>query len=248
MGNEVAGARPRIGVTLWGDVPAEAAERYCARVREAGGDVVVLDEAAAGRHDEIAASLDGLMLTGGVDVDPERYGAERHAKVKETAPGRDAMELAYLEAALRRDIPVLAICRGHQVLNVGFGGALIQHIDSGKHRADFRTEGHPSRWHEVSVAADSKLARILGATAIQTNSRHHQAVVPEAMGSRLRSTAYADDDGRQLVEGMESEAHRWVVGVQWHPERLEEQRPAFAPAMRRLFAEFIKQSEQPSRR
>jgi putative glutamine amidotransferase len=246
MGNEVAGVRPRIGVTLWGDVPAEAAERYCARVREAGGEVVTLDEAAAGRDEEIAASIDGLLLTGGVDVDPEGYGAERHAKVKDTAPARDAMELEYLDAALRRDIPVLAICRGHQVLNVGFGGTLIQHIDSGEHRADFRAEGHPSRWHDVEVAAGSKLSQILGATTVETNSRHHQAVVSESLGSGLRPTAHADDHGRQLVEGVESVEHGWVVGVQWHPERLEEQRPAFAPAMRRLFAEFIKQS-QPAR-
>lgn len=235
---------PRIGVTLWDDVPAEAADRYRARVAEAGAEVVELAEMEAPRVSEIAPSLDALVLTGGVDVDPGRYGADRHPKVKETAPERDAMELAYLEAALKRDIPVLAICRGHQLLNVGFGGALLQHIDSGEHRADFRTEGHPSRWHTVRIEGDSRLAAALGTTRFEINSRHHQAVQAATLGPGLRPVAWAHDDGGELIEGMESHGHRWVVGVQWHPERLEEQAPAFAPLQRRLFAAFVREARK----
>jgi len=231
--------QPRIGVTRWEDVPGEAIDRYWARVREAGGDVIDLDESCAERVTEAAASLDGLVLTGGVDVDPARYGAGRHAKVRETHPERDAMELAFLEDALRRDIPVLAICRGHQLLNVGFGGALLQHIDSGEHRADYRTEGYPSRWHETELVEGSPLTRIFEAPRIETNSRHHQAVTPDTLAGGLRPVATAADHGGELIEGVESEQHGWVVGVQWHPERPEPERPAFAPLMRRLVAAFV---------
>lgn len=233
---------PRIGVTRWDDVPDEARDRYWARVVEAGAQVVDLDEAAAGRSHALTPSLDALMLTGGIDVDPATYGSERHAKVKETDPGRDAMELEFLSAALRRDIPVLAICRGHQLLNVGFGGSLVQHIDSGEHRADFRTEGYPSRWHDLRIDADSRLAGILGGTGFEINSRHHQAVSAATIGSGLRPVAWSHDDGGELIEGMESEQHRWVVGVQWHPERPESHKQAFAPLMRQLFAAFTAQA------
>ena len=237
--------KPRIGVTRWEDVPGEAVDRYWDRLKEAGAEIVDLDESAVDRFSELSPSLDALMLTGGIDVDPEIYGAaERHEKVRETAPDRDRMELAYLEGALTRDIPVLAICRGHQLLNVGFGGQLLQHIDSGEHRADFRTEGYPSRWHDVRVLDDARLAAALGTTSLEINSRHHQAVTPDVLGTGLRPVAWADDHGRELIEGMESESHRWVVGVQWHPERLEDHKPSFAPVMRRLFATFIDQVQR----
>lgn len=230
---------PRIGVTLWGDVAEAAAGRYLGRVAEAGATPVVLDASNAGRTRDIVATLDALMLTGGIDVDPARYGAARHAKVKETDPARDAMELAALDAALARDVPVLAICRGHQLLNVGFGGALLQHIDSGEHRADYRTAGYPSRWHDVTVEGATRLAVACAATRFEINSRHHQAVTEETRAAGLRAVAWADDHGRALIEGLESEQHRWVVGVQWHPERPEEHRPAFAPVSRRLFDAFV---------
>jgi putative glutamine amidotransferase len=234
--------QPRIGVTRWDDVPPEARDRYWSRVREAGGDVIDLDESAVGRIPDLAAPLDALVLTGGIDIDPAVYGAERHIKVKETARARDEMELAFLDEALRRDIPVLAICRGHQIMNVGFGGTLLQHIDSGEHRADFRTEGYPSRWHDVRILDDSRLAAALGATAIDINSRHHQGVLVEHLGAGLRPVAFADDHAGELIEGAESTQHRWVVSVQWHPERPEPHKPAFAPTTRRLFEALIREA------
>jgi putative glutamine amidotransferase len=230
---------PRVGVTRWEDVPGEAVDRYWARVLEAGGVVVDLDEGTAGRVAELAPTLDALLLTGGIDVDPARYAADRHPKVKETSPERDAMELAYLEAALRRDIPVLAICRGHQLMNVGFGGRLLQHIEGGEHRADYRTAGYPSRWHHVRIERASRLGDALGETELRANSRHHQAIRAVDLAPGLRAVAFADDHGETLVEGAESEQHRWVVGVQWHPERPEPDEPAFAPLMRRLFTAFV---------
>lgn len=235
---------PQIGVTRWDDVPDEARDRYWARVVEAGGEVVDINEAAIGVIEATVATVDALVLTGGIDVDPAIYRARRHIKVKETAIERDRMELAALEASLKRDIPVLAICRGHQVLNVGFGGALLQHIDSGEHRADFRTEGHPSRWHQLRIERPSRLAESLGGDAFEINSRHHQAVTRDVLASGLRAVAYSDDHGRQLIEGVESEQHSWVVGVQWHPERLEPEKPAFAPLMRRLFSALITEARR----
>ena len=237
----------RIGVTRWEDVPGEAVDRYWSRVVEAGGEVVDLDEPAAGRVGELAPTLDGLVLTGGIDVDPAQYGAARHPKVRETDPARDAMELSYLMAALNRDIPVLAICRGHQLLNVGFGGTLLQHVDSGEHRADYRTEGYPSRWHQVSLLADTRLLAAYGEAEFEINSRHHQAMRQADLAQGLRAVAFAAttpaaEHGEQLVEGIESSQHRWVVGVQWHPERLEEHKPAFHPLQRRLFDAFLAQA------
>lgn len=239
---------PRIGVTLWDDVPPEAEARYLDRVTEAGGEIVRLEQANAAEVPAIVPGLDGIVITGGIDVDPDVYGAERHAKVKEVDRARDEMELAALRAALDADLPVLAICRGHQLLNVGFGGQLLQHIDSGEHRADFATPGYPSRWHDVRIEDGSRLAGALalpsGSAACEVNSRHHQAVTPESLGAGLRPVAWSDDHGRDLVEGMESTSHSWVVGVQWHPERLEEHKPAYAPVMRRLFAAFIAQTKK----
>jgi gamma-glutamyl-gamma-aminobutyrate hydrolase PuuD len=233
----------RIGVTRWEDVLGEVVERYWTSVRDAGADVVDLEMPALERLDDLAPRLDGLVLTGGADVDPARYGAARHEKVKQTYPDRDAMELAYLDRALQRDIPVLAICRGHQLLNVGLGGSLLQHIESGEHRADYRTEGYPSRWHSVSVLPDSRLGRIFGSGAFETNSRHHQAVLADGLAPDLRPVAFSDDGGRQLIEGFEANSYSWVVGVQWHPERPEEHRAHFAPLMRRLFQVFVRECD-----
>ncbi|HEX5479003.1 MAG TPA: gamma-glutamyl-gamma-aminobutyrate hydrolase family protein [Dehalococcoidia bacterium] len=236
-------ARPRIGVTRWEDVAGEVIDRYWSRVREAGGEVIDLDGSAAPAIAALVADLDGLMVTGGIDVDPARYGAERHPKVRETAPARDEMECEALRVALARDIPVLAICRGHQVLNVALGGSLLQHIDSGEHRADYRSEGYPSRWHDLRrIEPDSRLAAVFGPEPMRVNSRHHQAVRLADLASGLRPTAFADGHGIDLVEGMESERHRWVVGVQWHPERPEPQEPAFHPRMRPLFEAFVREA------
>jgi putative glutamine amidotransferase len=233
---------PRIGVTRWVDVPAEAVDRYWSRISEAGGEVIDLDEGTQDRIAEIAPTLDGLVLTGGIDVDPGCYGQQRHPKVRETDPARDRMELSVLHEALARDIPVLAICRGHQLLNVGFGGSLVQHIDSGEHRADYRTEGYPSRWHDITLDTPSRVAMAIGEAHFNTNSRHHQAVEAPNLGPGLRAVGFAHDHGRTLVEAMESEGHRWVVGVQWHPERPEEHEPGFHPMQRRLFQAFINEA------
>lgn len=228
-------ARPRIGVTRWEDVLGERIEAYWERVREAGGEPIDL----AGRAAD-ATPPDALILTGGLDVAPERYGEQAHPKVKRTDPARDEFELALLSQALARDLPVLAICRGHQLLNVALGGGLLQHIDGDGHRADYKTEGYPSRWHTVQVTPDCRLRELLGAGEVEVNSRHHQAVLASTLAPGL--TPVAASDG--VIEAVESQSHRWVLGVQWHPEREEADRPAFAPQSRRLFAALVREAQR----
>ncbi len=223
--------RPRIGVTRWEDIPGERFDAYCERLREAGAEPVEF-----ARPDVGVAQLDGLILTGGLDVCPERYGEERHAKVKMTDGARDEFELAALHEALTAAIPVLAICRGHQLLNVALGGTLLQHIETGAHRAHFELEGIPSRWHSVRLVPGSRLHAIFGADEIEVNSRHHQAVLPETLAPGLVATALSPDG---LIEGMESQAHRWAVAVQWHPELPEAEHPGFSDRFQPLFAALV---------
>ena len=226
--------RPRIGVTRWEDVTGEKIQAYWDRVREAGGEPIDL---AGARDDD--TGLDALVLTGGLDVAPDQYGETPHPKVKLTDPARDAFELGVLERALARDLPVLAICRGHQLLNVAFGGRLLQHIESSAHRADFASPGVPSRWHSVSFAPASRLGALTGPDAVEVNSRHHQAVPRETVAPGLTPAAFAPDG---LIEALESDSHRWVVGVQWHPERLEPELPGFAERSRPLFATLVQEA------
>jgi putative glutamine amidotransferase len=221
----VTAPRVRIGITRWEDIPGERFEAYWERVREAGAQPVELSG-----PDTNVPALNGLILTGGLDVEPERYGEARHPKVKQTAPARDEFELALLEAALAADLPVLAICRGHQLLNVALGGRLLQHIEGDGHRADYGTEGYPSRWHTVRLAPGSRLSELLGTEEAEVNSRHHQAVTADRLSSQLIATARTGD----IVEAVEGRHHRWVLSVQWHPER-PEMRPAADP----LFAAFV---------
>ena len=161
---------------------------------------------------------DGLLLTGGDDVDPALFGEPPHPAYEPAEPGRDAFELALIAQALAADLPVFAICRGLQVLNVAAGGTLIQDIPTEPGRFESHSLGPPTRIaHPVAVVAGSRLAGLLGGRAsggfCDVNSRHHQAI--RTLGSGLTVTATAPDG---IVEGVESPAHRFCVGVQWHPE------------------------------
>ena len=229
-------SRPRIGVTRWEDVPGEPIEQYWEQVRNAGGDPVDLNSDAPDPK-----RLDGLMLTGGFDVGPERYGAEPHPKTRVAEKARDDYETSLLVDALSRDLAVLAICRGQQLLNVALGGGLLQHIDGGDHRADYRSEGYPSRWHTVRLEPESRLRELLVADEVEVNSRHHQAVLQETLAPGLTAAALSPDG---FVEAIESRAHGWVVGVQWHPERLEPEHPGFAASSRRLFEVLVCQARR----
>ncbi len=209
---------------------------YVRSVEAAGlAPVVVppLDSPEAART--ILAGCDGLILTGGEDVDPARYGAPAHPKGGPPNVRRDATELALFDEARARRLPVLAVCRGIQLANVALGGTLIQDIPSERSGSMVHDqEADPGqRTHAVSVVPGSRLALALGATALDVNSYHHQAVDRLAHG--LVVTAIAPDG---IVEGVEaSDADWWMVGVQWHPEDLTTDG---RPWDRGLFATFAR--------
>jgi len=237
--------RPRIAITRWEKVPGEDIAEYHRRVFEAGGEPLDLCiEFAVDRGlccVDILAGATGFILTGGVDIDPACYHETPGPRVKHTDHSRDEFELVLLGQALAYDIPILAICRGHQLLNVAFGGGLLQHIDGDAHSADYLTEGFPSRWHEVTIREGSRLHAALSTAGTLVNSRHHQAVTPERLAPRLEVVARSPDG---LVEGVESPAHRWVVGVQWHPERPEPRQDGFTQASALLFQELVRQASR----
>ena len=211
--------RPVIGVTLGdGDAPGIHAVRqdYVRSVEQSGAVPVGLPPVSPDDVPAVLDRLDGILLSGGVDVDPSLYGQEPHPRLGRVNRRRDDFELALVREALRRDVPILAICRGHQLLNVATGGTLVQDIASlVQGHADHDVKG--PRWrraHRVDVSAPSRLREILGQDALPVNSIHHQAV--DRVGDGLVVSARCPEDG--IVEGLERPASRFVVAVQWHPE------------------------------
>lgn len=204
--------KPVIGVTNCSKLPD-----YLKSVEQAGGTPRVLqfDE----QPGQVLEQIDGLLLTGGGDVDPRLYGEERHPTVEDAEPGRDAFELEIARRALERDMPVLAICRGAQVLNVAAGGTLVQDIPSAVDTTLAHTVKQPDAVaHQVSVTPGSRLAGALGraldaAGLCRVNSRHHQSV--GRLGESLVASAQSDDG---VVEAIERPDASYCVGVQWHPE------------------------------
>jgi putative glutamine amidotransferase len=183
-------------------------------VRVAGGVPVVLP-AVEGEIPEALDSIDALILPGGGDVDPAHYGGIRHEANYGISGERDGFELALARAALSRpDLPILCICRGMQLLNVALGGDLVAHIPD--HYGDAVIHRHPelqATQHPVRIDPASRLARMLGETDLVVHSVHHQAV--GRLGKGLRAVAWSPDG---VVEAVESDNHRFVLGVQWHPE------------------------------
>jgi putative glutamine amidotransferase len=171
--------------------------------------------------------LDGFMFTGGRDVPPEAYGQERHPKTQECDPKRFSCDRALARLVLKRPMPVLAICMGVQLLNVVYGGTLIQHIETDIRHSP-KNPGNDSH-HPIVLERDSRLFQILEATEIEVNSAHHQAVDRLAPGLRVLARA---PDG--IVEAVEMTDRDFFLGVQWHPERILER-----PEQRRLFEAFV---------
>ena len=180
--------------------------------------------------EDAPAEFDGLCLSGGGDVAPARYGeSDPDELCHDVDVARDRTEFDALRAALDRDVPVLGICRGFQVLNVARGGSLV--LDLEGHRP-----GDPDGVvaHEVTAAAGSLLAEACGTEPVIVNSRHHQAVTPEKLGEGLRPTVAVGD----LVEAYEATDRRWVLAVQWHPERAIDRE--MSPRVRGVFDAFVK--------
>ncbi len=217
--------RPVVGITSyveqarWGvwDVPASVLPfRYVERVEAAGGTAVVLPPAASADA-EVLDRLDAVVFAGGADLDPGLYGEEPHPETTGLRPERDAAEVPLMKAALDRDVPLLGICRGMQVLAVVRGGTLVQHLpDTVGHQGHRPAPGTYGR-HDVRLAAGSLAHRLLG-DRVNVPSYHHQGL--GSPGS-LRVTGWADDETPEVVEDT---GQRFALGVLWHPEAADDLR------------------------
>ncbi|MEW6447140.1 MAG: gamma-glutamyl-gamma-aminobutyrate hydrolase family protein [Bacillota bacterium] len=227
--------RPIIGITSAFDEEEarfSLTRYYIDAVTQAGGLPFILPSLSM----ELAAAalerVHGLILSGGGDIDPSYFGEEPLPSTKKITPRRDAFEIAVARAALIRQVPVLGICRGLQVLNVAAGGKVLQDISLGvcnplKHFQD------APRWHgthHIEILPGSKLASIFGTLRPRVNSFHHQAV--SRLAPTFKATAWAPDG---VIEGIEAEAHPFAVGVQFHPEGMWENDPVFL----KLFSSLI---------
>lgn len=194
------------------------------------------------RLEAALARCSGLVLSGGGDVDPVRYGGGPHETLIGVAPSRDELEWAALEAAEALDLPVLAICRGMQVLNVALGGSLVQDIPSQVEGAVAHSVQEPRHGpaHPVEVDGASRLADIAGTMRFEVNSRHHQAI--DRLGAGLVVTGRSPDG---IIEAVELAGERFVVGVQWHPEDMAGH-PGIGESADRLFAAFAEAARRRS--
>ena len=223
--------KPLIGINTKlvsdGEDAYQKLDRHYVRAVERAGAVPVIMPVFRSTSDARAylERLDGVVFTGGPDLNPKRWGEKKHPKAELLHPDRESSDFAALKAALALDLPTLAICCGCQQLNVLLGGSLHQHVydlPGVKAHSDGTT-------HEVAMTGESRTRDILGTPRPSVNSYHHQAC--NRIGRGLTVTAESPDG---LVEGVESTRHRWVVGVQWHPERMGDDR-----RQRRLFSALV---------
>ena len=204
--------------TVWEQMAALAPLDYVDSVKRAGGIAVLLapDPRVTEAPDLLLDRIDGLLVAGGSDIDPSTYGAERDGQTGETNLERDRFEIALARRAVERDMPVLGVCRGMQVLNIAFGGTLVQHLPDRygheSHRPNpgsFADSDHGVRLEEGSLAAS-----VAGEAEPSTLQHHHQGV--DELGEGLVATGWAIEDG--LTEALEMPDRSFVLGVQWHPE------------------------------
>jgi putative glutamine amidotransferase len=221
-------SRPVIGICAalerarwgaWDTLVLLSPRAYSLAVQREGAIALMLspDDAVADDPEQLLDMLDGLILAGGSDVDPASYGAEPHPETRGTNAERDRFELALARAALERDMPVLGICRGMQMLNVACGGTLVQHI------ADLQAHRHtPGEFsdHEVALDPESLAARAAGSDRVAVKSHHHQGV--DRLGTGLDVTGRIPGD--DLVEAIERPDRQFALGVLWHPEEDEQSR------------------------
>ncbi len=230
---------PLVGITTSitvGQTPERAYvnSAYLHAVQQAGGVPVLLPpQLSKASLERLVRGLDALLLTGGGDVDPATFGEAPHPTLYEVAPARDALETQVTLIALEKKTPLLAICRGIQVLNVALGGSLHQDVatEPGTQIQHSQKEARDQTTHKVTITPRSRLGRVLGAEDLEVNSFHHQVI--KSLGRGLVPVAWAPD---KLVEGVElDDDSQFVLGVQWHPEHLVgNSEPA-----RRLFSALV---------
>jgi len=243
---------PRIVVTVT-DVSRQAVpelgrrrnELYTAAIARHGAEPIVLDAAStAGERADAWDAMDGLLLSGGTDIDPARYGRPDHGSTS-IEPDRDELEAEAWAAAAERALPVLGVCRGLQAINVFSGGTLIQHVDG--HAGPGLGTG-PANTHPLRIEPGTRLARILFPTnirggVVEVNTYHHQAIGSDDLAPSLVPNARASSPAGELIEGFETRDGRFVIGVQCHPERTDSTPAAFE----RLFAVFVDAARGPAR-
>ena len=225
---------PTIGVTR-----CSRLDDYIASIEQTGARARVLDVTESPR--KVIGEIDGVLLTGGGDVDPAFYGADRHPATYDAEPGRDEFEIDLARRAIVDDVPLLAICRGAQVLNVAAGGTLVQDIQSeiASDIAHSVNEPKNLECHDIRLEPGSRLAGVLGpkaeaACSCRVNSRHHQSI--GRPGKRLNISATAADG---VIEGIEAPDARFCIGVQWHPENFWK-----TGEFSSLFEEFVRAAKE----
>lgn len=220
-------------VTSWGVGGYAVPENYVDAVRRADAHAALLLPGDERSPDELLDRFDALLLVGGGDVAPERYGQEPVDQIYGVEPDRDGFEISLLHRALERDVPTLCICRGMQVMNVAFGGDLVQHLPADDR---FVAHGVPTEaealLHDVKLLAGSRIVEAAGAEVVSASSHHHQGV--DRLGDGLVATGWTEDG---LVEAIESE-RGWIVGAQWHPEDTA----ASDPAQQGLFDALVRKA------
>ena len=236
-----ARTRPRIGITAWhrvletgiGPTPLYTVNRgYVEAIEAVGGIPVLLPGVDREAVADVIDVIDGLLVTGGADVDSSHYGQPPHPAAQVSDPQRDSFEIAAVLEADQRAMPAFCICRGVQVLNVARGGSLIQDIPD-------LVEGHPNHYradifdshaHEVKIEPGARLAALAGTDRLSVNSLHHQAV--EVLGQGLHAVAWAPEGFIEAVEDVDPD--RFLIGVQWHPELLFGRQPEHLAPFRAL--------------
>ena len=207
-------------VSGWDNGAFAVPDSYVHALDRAGVPSALVCAPGPGAAEELLRPFSGLMLIGGGDVEPGRYGAEPDPRVYGIDPDRDSLEIELLRAANRLGIPALGICRGAQVLNVAFGGTLIQHLPDEAGRVGHGMRGEDATLHSVKVSPGSRLRKACRGEELACSSHHHQGI--DRLGEGLVPVAWSEDG---MVEGIET-AGGWMLGVQWHPEDTARADPA----------------------
>ena len=227
---------PKIGIPVVDETAKGNFKNYENAIEEHGGEVCFLVRGEKSNEDFIS-EIDGLLLPGGGDIHPDNFDQEWHPTIKYVDEDRDDLELSLFEEAYKEDMPIFGICRGIQIMSVAMGGSLFQDIDSvyPKQALTHPAVDRKDSKHTIVIEPDNKLNDIIGERVVEVNSAHHQAVDEDNLGNGFVVTARSSDG---IVEAVENPSKEFVIGVQYHPERMKSS-PEFQEHRRKLFESFI---------